>query len=259
MLDGLQPDHGGGDGQRERIVDQVSGGGFGLAGQRIAGEDFHGDDAHVLTLSHRKRQRLEALVAGRYRPGGADHIRRGGVESHLAAIEIVALEGQFHGGWGVMAGDADETRKLLFTGLEESFEDATLGLDTRQVVLVLERVDVDEIHLADLQVLQALLDSALNRGAISGADLGGEEVALLTSAGLEAPAQQLFTAAARVAVGGVEVGDAGLRRLGHETDSLLVVAGLLEALAAAEGERGDPLSGVPQQACGSPGSPCVMD
>src|SRR5580700_1677319 len=135
VLDGWQPDHGAGDGQRQRIVEQVPGGGFGLAGQRVPGEDVHGNDAHVLTLSHWKRQRLEALVAGRYGPGGADHIRHGSVESYLATIEIVPLESQFHGCGGVMAANTDETRELLFASFLEGLEHAAFGLDARQVVL----------------------------------------------------------------------------------------------------------------------------
>src|ERR1035441_6374350 len=64
--------------------------------------------------------------------------------------------------WLVMA---DEARELLFTGLQQSLEHAAFGLDAGQVVFVFERVDVDQIHLVDLQVLQAPLDGGLNRGA----------------------------------------------------------------------------------------------
>ena len=54
-----------------------------------------------------------SLVAGRYGPGSADHVRHGSVESHPAAIEIVAIEGQFHGCGGFMAGDVYEARRQL--------------------------------------------------------------------------------------------------------------------------------------------------
>ena len=162
----------------------------------------------------------------------------------------MALQGEFQGRGCVVAGDADEARELLFTGLQQSLEHAAFGLDAGQVVFIFERVDVDQIHLVDLQVLQAPLDGGLNRGAVARADLGSEEEALSASARLEAPAQQLFAAAARIAVGGVEVSDAGLRRLGDEADGILFAAGGIETLTAAEGQRGDPFSGFPQQARG---------
>lgn len=80
--------------------------------------------------------------------------------------------------------------------VERALEHAAFGLDAGQVVFIFERVDVDQIHLDDLQVLQAPLDGGLNRSAVARADLDSEEEALSASARLEAPAQQLFAAAA---------------------------------------------------------------
>ena len=149
-----------------------------------------------------------------------------------------------------MAGDADEPRELLFARLEKVFQHAAGGLDARQVVFVFERVDVDEVHLVHFQILQTLLDDALDLGTVTSADLCGHEQPPRSPARLERLAVQLLAAAAGVAVGRVEVGDARPRRLHDEAHRFLVVAGLIKALAAAARQDGDALAGLPQWAHG---------
>jgi len=201
-----------------------------------------------LALCHGQGQRLEAAFARGHGPDSADHVGHGGVESHLAAVEFVAFESQFHGGRTVMAGDADEARELLVARLEKGFENATLGLNAGQVVFVFEGVDVNQIHPVHLQILQALLDDTWHGGAIPGADLGGDEEALLSAPRPKGPAEQLLAAAVIVAVGGIEVSDARVGGLDDEAHRVLLVAGLVEALTPAESQNGDALAGLSQLA-----------
>ena len=163
------------------------------------------------------------------------------------AIEIVAFERGLHDGGVGMAGDADESRHLLFAELEDLFEDAAFGLDFRQVLFGGQRVNVEQIDAVHLQGLEALLDGARGFGSIARADFGGEEDAV--AAPLEHLADALLgQVALAVLVGGIDVGDARVERLGKSLERRVLFLVHEEAAAGAEGENGDARAGLAEYA-----------
>ena len=185
--------------------------------------DLHQDHAEVLRLGRGQGQVLEAV--------GPRRIHR-----HLHAVEVVPLDGLGHHRAVGVAGHADEPGRLLAPQLVEGLQDAVGRLDLRQVGLVAEAVDVEQVHVVGLQPLQARLDLLERRVSRAGAtrDLRGEEDLLPTR--LHDHADPRLALAVAVVDGGVEVGDAHVDRAVERGEAGLLGLVHQEAAAAAEGE-----------------------
>ena len=112
-----------------------------------------------------------------------------------------------------VARHADEARDLLLAQLVEGLDRPVRGLDLREVRLVAEAVEVQQVEVVGLQALQARLDLLERRVARArpAGDLGREED-VLPARGQE-PAQPRLALAVAVVDRGVEVVDAEADRL----------------------------------------------
>ena len=193
--------------------------------QLVLGRDLHQDHAEVLPVGGGKRQFLEAASLD-------------GVHGHLHAVEIVPLDGLGHDGAVGVARHADEPRDLLLAQFVEGLQRPVRRLDCREIGLVADAVQVEQVEVVGLQPLEAVLD--LLEGGVArpraGGDLGGEEHVLPPRR--HDAADSRLALAVPVAEGGVEVVDAGLDRLIEHGGGLLCRVHQ-EAAAAAEGEDRD--------------------
>ena len=151
VLDHVEAGHaddGGCDGQTQRVAQQ--GIDIGLAGgaaekEFLAG-DLHGNSAEIFGFGGGEGELFKTAVAR-------------GVECHLHAIEIVALNGGGQDFPAGVAGHADEAREFLFAGFEEAFEGAIRRFDFFEIVGVAEAVDVDEVDMIGLQTREAAFEA----------------------------------------------------------------------------------------------------
>jgi hypothetical protein len=171
-----------------------------------------------------------------------------GVERHLGAIEIVALERRLQNHRIRMAGDADEARHLLIAQLQQDVQDAVGRFHRGQVFLVGQAVHVDEVEVVSLQALEAAFQNALRFVAFARLDLGGQEDAFAAS--LHDLADALLATAVAVAVGGVHVGDAQVEGAVEGFQGFVFVRIHQEAAASAHGQDGDARAGASENAGG---------
>ncbi len=176
------------------------------------------------------------------------HPDHAGVQRHLRAIEIVPLQSLGEHRWIGVARDADEAGDFLVAQLVQRFEDAALGLDLRQVVVIGQGVDVDKIELVDLKALQTAFENLHRFIAGPLIDLRGHEDSLTAS--LHDFADALFAQAVAIAVSRIHVGDAQVQGAIDGFERFVLVLVHEEAAAAAKRENGHMHAGLAELARG---------
>ena len=184
---------------------------------------LHRDHAEILGIGGGEREFFEAAVAR-------------GIERHLHAVEVVALDGGGHDFAVGVAGHAGKPRHFLFASFHQAFERAVGGLDFREVVGLAEAVDVDEIDVIGLQALEAGFEAAQKCVARAVGNFRGEPD--IFAARRHDAADAGFALAVSVGIGGVEIGDAEIDGAIEDGGAVFVLIHK-EAAAAAEGEDGN--------------------
>ena len=223
----------------------------GLADDAIGGEDFHGQDAHLLFDGYREG---DSLKAGDH--GGVDdhasfavhHADEGGVEGHLGTVEVVAFEGGFEDVGVGVAGDADEADGFAVAHFEEAIEDAALFLDGGEVGGIGQGVDVDEVDAIGLEVFKAGFEAGHGFIGVAFLDFGDKED--LFAAGGHDFADAGFAHAIAVGLSGIDVVDAAIDGFVEGFEGLLLLFVGEETAAAADAEDRDANAGFAEEAGG---------
>src|SRR6516164_5127849 len=139
----------------------------------------------------------------------------------------------------VHRGGADIAR---FTGLNDIVQRFEHLLDRRVVVETMDLIEVDIIHTEPTQAVVDLGEDRFSRkpGAIGAGThpavhLGGDDNLVAAPEILNRPAEDFFTVAERIAIGGIEEIDARFERLLNEWPALLLreAPGMIPEIAAA--------------------------